>query len=57
MEHAFEGLPEDPFGEDAAVEAREKEGAAAEHNLPDDPFGESSPAGDESTQLDLPLNG
>ena len=40
VEHAFEVLPEDPFGEDAAEEAREKEGAAAEHNLPDDPFGE-----------------
>jgi hypothetical protein len=46
-EHPFEGLPEDPFGEEATEEAREKEGAAAEHNLPEDPFGEPTDADDE----------
>jgi len=45
VEHPFEGLPEDPFGEEATAEARE-EGAAAEHNLPEDPFGEPTNVGD-----------
>lgn len=42
LEHPFEGLPDDPFGELAAEQAMEVEGAAAEHGLPDDPFGDIS---------------
>ena len=41
-EHPFEGLPDDPFGEIAAEQAMEREGAAEEHGLPDDPFGDTS---------------
>ncbi len=52
-EHRFEGLPEDPFGEEATEEAREREGAAAEHNLPDDPFGEPATAGNRGAELAL----